>query len=180
MARSFPPLTSDAPGVGDVFRTFATTDGFVVGLTVQDGQYAGLCKALGLDELANDERFAQAAQRFANYRELVVIMEAEIRKWSTAEFIERARACGAPFAPAYDVEDFLADPQVAHNGTVETVEDERFGTTQYLRSPVRYERTPSQLRRHAPRLGEHTDELLAEAGFAASEIERLRAGGAVR
>jgi crotonobetainyl-CoA:carnitine CoA-transferase CaiB-like acyl-CoA transferase len=180
VSRSFPPLTSDAPGVGDVFRSFETADGYVVGLTVQDGQYAGLCRALDREDLADDERFAKAANRFANYRELVALLEPEIRKWPTAEFIERARRCGAPFAPAYDVEDFLADPQVAHNRTVEAVEDERFGTTRYLRHPVRYTRTPASLRRHAPRLGEHTDELLREAGFEADEIEKLREAGAVR
>ncbi|MBW2269192.1 MAG: CoA transferase [Deltaproteobacteria bacterium] len=180
VSRSFPPLASDAPGVGEFFRTFATADGYVVGLTVQDAQYRGLCEALGLHELAEDERFAQAANRFANYRELVAILETEIRKWPTAKFIAGARASGAPFAPAYDVEDFLSDPQVEHNRTVEDVEDARFGTTRYLRHPARYERTPASLRRHAPRLGEHTDELLTEAGFSADEIARLRDAGAVR
>jgi crotonobetainyl-CoA:carnitine CoA-transferase CaiB-like acyl-CoA transferase len=180
VARSFPPLTSDAPGVGDVFRTFETADGHVVGLTVQDGQYRGLCRALGLDALAEDERFASAGPRFANYRELVKLLEPEIRKWPTAEFIERARACGAPFAPAYDVDEFLADPQVAHNQTVTEVEDPRFGSTRYLRHPVRYERTPARLRFHAPRLGEHSDEILAEAGWDAEGIARLRESGAVR
>ena len=109
-----------------------------------------------------------------------MILAAEIRKWPTGEFIERARACGAPFAPAYGVEDFLSDPQVEHNRTVTGVEDARFGTTRYLRHPVRYERTPASLRRHAPRLGEHTDELLEEAGFGADEVARLREAGAVR
>ena len=92
----------------------------------------------------------------------------------------RARKLGAPFAPVLEVDEFLEDAQTLHNRTVETVQDTRFGATRYLRHPVRYEKTPASLRRHAPRLGEHTDEILAEAGFSTSEIEALRESGAAR
>ena len=60
------------------------------------------------------------------------------------------------------------------------MEDPRFGPTRYLRHAVRYERTPAGLRRHAPRLGEHSDEILGEAGFGAEEIAALRESGVVR
>ena len=181
MSRSYPELTTDAPGAGDVFRTFETADGHVVGIVLQNSQFEGLCEALGLDALARDERFSRMASRFVHYREFADLLEVEFRKWPTRELIDRARAHGAPFAPAYDVEDFLADPQVAHNDTAPEVEDPRFGaTTRYLRHPVRYERTPATLRRHAPRMGEHTDEILGEAGLDAAAIDGLRRSGAVR
>ena len=77
--------------------------------------------------------------------------------------------------------DVHKDPQVAHNETAPEVEDSRFGAlTRYLRHPVRYGRTPATLRRHAPRMGEHTDEILGEIGLEAEEIDGLRRSGAAR
>lgn len=181
MSRSYPELTTDAPGAGDVFRTFETADGHVVGIVLQDSQFEGLCQALGLDTIARDERFSSMAARFVHYREFAELLEVELRKWPTQEFIDTAREHGVPFAPAYDMDDFLGDPQVAHNNTATEVEDPRFGsTTRYLRHPVRYGRTPATLRHHAPRMGEHTDEILAELGLDTQETERLRREGAVR
>lgn len=179
MARTFPPLESDAPGLNDVFRTFATSDGHVVGLTIQDAQFRGLCQVLGRDDLAQDPRFAEIGPRFVHYRELCDLIAPEIARLPTAEFAERARRFGVPFQTVNDVDAFLAEPQVAHNGTVTGVDDPRFGTTRYLRHPARYEATPATLRRHAPRLGEHTEEILGEAGFPAERIAVLRASGAV-
>jgi len=180
MPHTFPPLESDAPGVNDVFRTFATADGHVVGLTIQDAQFRGLCAVLGREDLADDPRFAELGPRFVNYRELCDLLAVEIAKQSTASFAGRCRKEGVPFARVNDLGDFLDEPQVANNETVIEVEDERFGATRYLRHPVRYERTPARLRRHAPRLGEHTEEILAEAGYGAEEIEALRGAGAIR
>jgi len=180
MSRTFPPLESDAPGVSDVFRTFATADGHVVGLTIQDAQFRGLCSALGREDLAEDPRFAEMGPRFQNYVALCDLLAVEIAKHPTAAFAARCREKGVPFARVNDVEDFLAEPQVANNETVIDVEDPRFGATRYLRHPVRYEKTPAGLRRHPPRLGEHTTEILGEAGFRDDEIEALRSAGAIR
>ncbi|MGI9591977.1 MAG: CaiB/BaiF CoA transferase family protein [Myxococcota bacterium] len=180
MSRTFPPLESNAPGVNDVFRTFATADGHVVGLTIQDAQFRGLCGALGREDLADDPRFAELGPRFQNYVALCDLLAEEIAKHSTRDFAARCREKGVPFARVNDVDDFLAEPQVANNETVIGVDDPRFGTTRYLRHPVRYEKTPAGLRLHAPRLGEHTLEILAEAGYGDEEIEALRAAGAIR
>jgi crotonobetainyl-CoA:carnitine CoA-transferase CaiB-like acyl-CoA transferase len=180
IARSFPPDPGSPVPLGDVFRTWSTADGHVVGLVIQDAQFRGLCQTIERDDVARDPRFATIAARFANLRELGEVLEAEICKWPTAEFIERARRFGAPFERANDLAGFLADPQTAHNRTVVETEDPRFGRAVYLRHPVRYQATPASLRRHPPRLGEHTAELLGEAGFAAEEIDALRSAGAIR
>jgi crotonobetainyl-CoA:carnitine CoA-transferase CaiB-like acyl-CoA transferase len=180
MSRSFPPLVSDGPKSSDFFKTWQTADGFVVGLIVQDHQFQALCRALERDDLAQDERFAGALNRFAHYSDLVPLIADEICKHTTADLIERFRRFGVPFAAVNGVDDFLLDPQVVHRGTVTVHEDERFGQpTRYLTPPYRFERTPAAIRRHAPRLGEHTDEVLSEAGFAANEIAGLHERGVV-
>jgi crotonobetainyl-CoA:carnitine CoA-transferase CaiB-like acyl-CoA transferase len=97
----------------------------------------------------------------------------------TATVLERARRFGAPVAPANNVEGFLADPQVAANRTVFEAEHETAGTIRYLRNPVRLPDTPPSLRRHPPQLGEHTDEVLREIGYAPGDIAALRAAGIV-
>ena len=181
MSRSFPPLVNEGPTASDFFRTWETRDGFVVGLIVQDHQFQALCRVLDRADLAEDERFAPALSRFANYADLVTILSEEIRRHPTHDFIERARSFGAPFTRVNDVDDFLADPQVQHRGTVTLRDDPRFSeSTRYLAPPYRFSETPASIRRHAPRLGEHSDEILAEAGFARDEVERLRESGVVR
>ncbi|MBW2274802.1 MAG: CoA transferase [Deltaproteobacteria bacterium] len=181
MRRCFPPLESDGPASADFFRTWQTADGFVVGLIVQDHQFQALCRVLGRDDLAGDERFAPTLQRFANFQQLVPLLEAEIRRQPTAEFIERAREFGAPFTRVNDVDDFLADPQVEHRGTIVDEHDSRFDApTRYLAPPMRFSESPASLRRHPPRLGEHTAEVLAEAGLTQAEISQLIERGAAR
>jgi crotonobetainyl-CoA:carnitine CoA-transferase CaiB-like acyl-CoA transferase len=178
--RTFPPLPGDPVALSDVFHTWDTADGHVVGLVIQDSQFHGLLRALRREDLASDARFANLTQRFLHMDELIAELASEMRKWPTAELVARAREHGAPFSPVNDVDAFLLDPQARHRETVSEVEDPRFGTTRFLRHPVRYAATPASLRRHPPRLGEHADELLAEAGFAPEEIRNLRASGALR
>jgi len=183
ISRTFPPLESDGPSMGSVFRTWETADGHVVGLVIRDAEFQGLCRAIGREDMLDDPRFTGIVDRFANFDAWAEIAEDEIRKLPTREFIARARELGAPFAPVLDVDAFLSDPQTAHNQTAVELPDPRFageGSTRYLRHPVRYERTPATLRRHPPRLGEHTDEVLSEAGFSPDEIAELRSGGSIR
>jgi crotonobetainyl-CoA:carnitine CoA-transferase CaiB-like acyl-CoA transferase len=118
--------------------------------------------------------------RIANMGELFPILEAELKKLTTAEVVERGRKHGAPVSPVNDLDAFLDDPQVAHNRTVfEVDEDPGLATMRMLRSPFRLSQDPPSVRRMPPRLGEHTDEILSEAGFSAREIADLRASAAV-
>ena len=180
MERSFPPLTNDVSVGRDFFRSWQTADGHVVGLIIQDSQYQGLCRVLGRADLAEDPRFAPMAERFANWLELVPLVAEEIRKHPTTAFLDAARREGAPFAPVNDLDDFLADPHVQQRGCVVDLEDPRFGAVKYLAPPMRFERTPAQIERHAPRLGEHTEEVLDELGIADERIASLKQSGAIR
>jgi formyl-CoA transferase len=179
MSRAFPPLEGNAGSSADFFRCWQTADGHVVGVIIQDDQFAGLCRALERPDLARDPRFERMAARFEHYSELVPLLAEAILRWESADFLARARAEGAPFAPVQDVEGFLADPHVRHRGSVREMQDPRFGPVRYLAPPMRFEDTPARVERHAPRLGEHTDEVLAELGWSADEIARLRERGTI-
>ncbi len=167
------------PDPSIVHRTWETADGHVVLLVVEDAQFHSLCRVLNREELIADPRFASLLMRFANWRELFAVLEQELRKWPSATLIERARQFGAPLAPTNSVQEFLTDPQVAANRTVFEAEDAGAGWIRYLRNPVRLMHTPASLRRHPPRLGEHTDEVLRAAGYSTDAIAALRARAAV-
>jgi crotonobetainyl-CoA:carnitine CoA-transferase CaiB-like acyl-CoA transferase len=178
--RTFVDLPAAANPGASIFRSFATRDGHVVGIAAQDGQFRALCRALDREDLIDDERYSTIGNRFANSEDFNRLIERELLEWSTMEFIERAREFGAPFAPVLDVEGFMEDEQALHNETVLVEEVEGAGPTRFLRPPVRFERTPTGIHRHPPRLGEQTDEILEELGYSSSKRESLRKSGAVR
>jgi crotonobetainyl-CoA:carnitine CoA-transferase CaiB-like acyl-CoA transferase len=179
---AFVPVEEPPPGLPrmqELHRTWRTADGFVVMMIVEDDQFSGICRALDRDDMIDDPRCANLITRIAHARELFDELETEIAKWPTAELVERARRFGAPVAPANGIGDFIRDPQVQANRTIFEVEHREAGTLRQLRNPVRFGRTPTSLRRHPPLAGEHTDELLREAGLDDTAIARLRGSGAV-
>ena len=178
----FLPVEEVPPGMptpADIHRTWKTADGHVVMMIIEDDQFRGICRAVGRDDMIDDPRCANLMTRLAHAKDLFAILEAEIEKWPTAELIERGRRFGAPVAPANGIREFLSDPQVKVNRTIFEVEDEQAGRMRQLRNPVRFGETPANLRRLPPRLGQHTDEVLGEAGYSDDEIRALRSAHAV-
>ena len=147
---------------------------------IEDHQFVGLCRALDREDLIDDPRARDLMTRIQHVRELYTLLEQELRKWRTVEILERARRFGAPMAPVHGVTEFLRDPQVAASGIVVEAEDPDAGAMRFLRQPVRFERTPASLRHRPPRLGEQSDALLYQAGYADHEIAKLRTDGVVR
>ena len=178
--RAFPPDFEETGMSAAFFSAWPTADGHVVGLIIQDHQFAALCRVLGREELITDARFQEMGTRLGNYVDLVGILREEVRGWTSAALVERAREEGATFGPVNDIDAFLEDPHVRHRETVRVMEDERFGPTRYLAPPWGFSRTPASIDRHAPRLGEHTDEVLEELGLDATSIAALRDKSAVR
>lgn len=169
------------PGLelSEIHRAWQTADGHVVMMIIEDRQFHAICRVVGRADFIEDPRCKNVLTRMMNARELLAELAQEIRKWPTAELVARARAEGAPLAPANRIADFLADPQVAHNRTVFEVRDPEAGRLRLLRNPVRFERTPTDLRALPPRLGADTDAILKDAGYSDDEIAALRGSGAV-
>jgi crotonobetainyl-CoA:carnitine CoA-transferase CaiB-like acyl-CoA transferase len=179
---SFHPVEEQPPGMlgaANIHRVWKTADGHVVMMPVEDSHFRGVCKALDREDLMDDPRCANLVTRLMHGAELFAIVEQEMVKWNTAELVERARRFGAPLAPVNGIREFMADPQVQSSGTIFEIEDPDAGTIRQLRYPARHADTPASLRRLPPKKGEHTDEVLAEAGYDAEEIRSLRETGVV-
>jgi len=156
------------------YGVFATADGY---LAMAFANLATLGALIGEPSFAGmDDETDSWAHRdaiFARVRE-------KLPAKTTAEWLELFRAHDIWAGPVYGYEDLLADPQVAHNGTFVEYDHPTEGPVKAPGFPIRFSRTPSIVERGAPLTGEHSREILAEAGFDAAAIDRLLASGAVR
>jgi crotonobetainyl-CoA:carnitine CoA-transferase CaiB-like acyl-CoA transferase len=160
-------------------QNFPTRDGWIVVFCNKDKFWRDLVDVLGVPELADDPRFRGFPERFANREALLPRLRERFATRTTAEWLERLRG-RVPCAPVNDVRQALADPQVLAADMLVDVEHPELGTLREVRSPVR---TAGEIRRpqRAPRLGEHTDQILREVlSYGDATIARLRDGGIIR
>ncbi len=172
----------DRPDPGpapNIHRSWASKDGHVVMMLIEDHQFQAMCRVLDREDLIDDPRSENILARIMNAETLFGEIEEEVAKWTTGELVERAQRFGAPLAPANGIAEMMNDPQAVHSGIVVDVEHPEAGTLRYLRNPVRYSQTSTSFRAHPPKLGQHTEELLSEAGYSAEEIATLQASGAI-
>jgi crotonobetainyl-CoA:carnitine CoA-transferase CaiB-like acyl-CoA transferase len=160
-------------------EAYPTRDGFVTVVLMSPDQWGRFCRALGDEDLARDARFQTNADRLAGYEELRGRIEARMATRTTAEWVERFEAASIAAGPIYEFDQVFEDPQVRHLGLVVEADQPGHGPVRMLGLPFRASGTAFAVRRPAPRLGEHTGEVLAELGLAPAEIARLAAAGAI-
>ncbi len=167
------------PHMADGYLVRRTADSFLALLAVSNSQFPGLCAALGTPEWLTDPRFATLADREANAGVLSELIGVEVAKHPGRTLVDALHREDVPCALVNPVGEVHLDPQVMHNGVL--VEHERpwLGPVREPMPPARFSATPTALGRHAPKLDEHTDELLAELGHGSEEVARLRASGVV-
>ena len=162
-----------------VLRTFETTDGYVVGMALQDNHFQGLCNALECTELLDRPGMRNVGERINDFAPWLDAISEVMKNFSTAELLSRLDAAGVPFGPVKTVREFAQDPQAQHNRTIFDAEHPEAGTMRYIRYPGHLSETPACLHRHPPRLGEHSKEILQEAGYSDDEIENLLQAGVI-
>ena len=110
-----------------------------------------------------------------NRASLAALMSAATATFTRDELLAALESAGVPAGPINSVADVFADPQVVHRGLRLDLPRAGGGTVPTVRTPIRMSETPLAYERASPRLGEHTADVLAELGYAPTEIERLRA-----
>jgi len=170
---SFMPNDMQDPAPLAVLRTFETTDGYVVGMALQDNHFQGLCQALECTELLEREGMRNVGERVNAFRPWLDAIGEVMKRFTTAELLSRLDAAGVPFGPVKTIREFAKDPQALHNRTIFDAEHPEAGTMRYVRYPGHLSDTPAGLYRHPPRLGEHSAEVLREAGYSDDAIEKL-------
>jgi crotonobetainyl-CoA:carnitine CoA-transferase CaiB-like acyl-CoA transferase len=144
-------------------KPFATKDGYIGLLPYSDQQWDQFFELAGWGEtFGKDPRFSDYATRGRHARELYGLVEQVTVTRTTAEWLTLLKAIDIPVVRTNRLDDLQADPHLAAVGLFQRYEHPEAGGYFNLRSPVRYSRTPANIRRHPPRLGEHTEEVLAE------------------
>ncbi|MDI3381696.1 CaiB/BaiF CoA transferase family protein [Xenophilus aerolatus] len=164
------------------YQDFPTKDGAMLLAIGNNGQFARFCEAAGQAEWAADARFASNTLRVKHREVLIPAMEAVTRTRTTAEWVMLLEDKAVPCGPINDIGAAFDDAQVKARGlAVSLPRDAGDGIAAItgVASPLRLAATPPVLRRAPPALGQHTDEVLREMGLSATEIEALRAAGAL-
>ncbi len=159
---------------------FETTDGYITAGAVSDAEWQGMCRALERTEWLADERFRTANSRVVNVVERLRMTAEVLRTRSSAEWLERLDREGVPCAPVLDRADVIGHEQIRVNELIEEFDHPVAGRMRQPRPAARFDATPAAIRRPAPMLGEHTREILTEAGLSAGAIDALLEAGAAR
>ena len=172
------PLGS-AHRVSAPYQALRTSDGYInIGAPTQR-TWEQLCRAIGREELIEDQRFKEPGDRKAREGELADLLEETFRGESTAYWLEAFEKVGMVAGPINDISQVYEDPQVIAREMKVDLEDPDLGTLHNIGIPVKLSATPGRIRRRAPMLGEHSWEILTESGFAEKEIEELFGSGVV-
>jgi len=167
------------PEFSRFYDIMKTLDGFVTVIVISDDEFADFARAAGKPDLAKDPRFANVFLRLQNAEALKDEMKVLMARFPTAEIVKRLEAEDVPHARVLKREEVPDDPQVKHLGLLVETYHPKAGRMREPKPVANFSATPSTLRRPAPTLGEHTDEILRELGRTDTAIAQLRSVGAV-
>ena len=162
------------------YQALRTKDGYInIGAATQS-TWEAMCRGIGREELLSDARFANSGERKKREVELAALLEETFCRESTQHWVKALGAAGVPCGPINDLEQVYSDPHVRAREMLVELDDAELGVLKNIGIPVKLSLTPGRIRHRAPDLGEHTRDILLQAGYADDDIARLREVGAIK
>jgi crotonobetainyl-CoA:carnitine CoA-transferase CaiB-like acyl-CoA transferase len=174
---------AEAPAAGPNDRpdlVFKTTDGYITAGTLSDSEWQGFCRASGDPELAADARFATQLSRSANATARIHEMAKYIAQRSTAEWLQRLDANDVPCAPILRRGEIIGNEQVVARKLITEFDQPGVGRVRQPKPAARFERSEAEIGGPAPRVGEHSRDVLLDLGYSAGDIDKMIADKVVR
>ena len=178
--------TGSAPGpmgsahpLNAPYQAFETADGWIVIGGSNQRNWLRTLEALDAEHFAEDPRFIENQDRMAHLDQLEEALAPFFKQRSSADLLENFERIGVPAGPVYDVLQMQADPQVRAREMVTSVMHEREGEVETIGLPIKFSDTPGKVRTGAPLYGQHSREVLLEAGFSRDDLADLLLEGAV-
>jgi crotonobetainyl-CoA:carnitine CoA-transferase CaiB-like acyl-CoA transferase len=162
------------------YQTFEAKDADVAIACLNDRMFKNLAITIGQPELADDPNFATNAKRVENRPETEAIVEAYVSVRTAQEVADALRENGVPATPVNTLDRVRDDPQIAALGGMLTVDQPGVGKIELAHQALWFDGERAEAEGPAPKLGEHSRMILAEAGFGSSEIEALAENGAFK
>ncbi len=158
-------------------RPYATQDGYISVLVYTDRQWEAFFEVIGKPEMTSDPRFKDMAARTRHVRDVYSYLAEALRGRSTREWLEALARADIPAMPMHSLESLIEDPHLAAVRFFELADHPSEGKIRHMRNPTTWSASALAPVRPAPRLGEHSREVLREAGYADAEIDAMRAAG---
>ena len=158
---------------------YKTTDGYITAGAMSDQEWRGMCAALEKPEWLTDERFSSTAKRFINVKARIAGTAEVLETRSSTEWLRRLDEHGVPCAPILMRPQVIEHDQVKANELIAEYEHPGLGRVRQPRAAARFEDAPSRPQPIAPALGQHNQEVLAEVGYSADEIDELTTRGVI-
>jgi crotonobetainyl-CoA:carnitine CoA-transferase CaiB-like acyl-CoA transferase len=159
---------------------FKTTDGYITAGTLSDSEWQGFCRASGDPELAKDARFATATARSVNVIARIHKMAEYIAQRTTAEWLERLDAADVPCAPILRRHEIIGNEQVVARGLIAEFDQPTVGRVRQPKPAARFQRSEAAIGGPAPRVGEHSRDVLRDLGYGDGAIDKMVADEVVR
>jgi crotonobetainyl-CoA:carnitine CoA-transferase CaiB-like acyl-CoA transferase len=161
-------------------RPYETKDGYVCALIYNDKHWKAFFEMVGRPDMVADSRFASAEGRSQNFDAVYSFVADEMARRTTEEWLHALERADIPVQRMNSLEDILRDPHLAAIGYFTPIEHPSEGKLLSMKVPSEWSETQPGYRRHAPRLGEHTREVLKEAGYSDAQIDAMAESGAAR
>lgn len=174
-----PDRTGNAHPATAPYNAYPAADGWVIIAAVNDPLWERCCRALDLEHLLEDGRFATNSSRATHRAALDAAIAERLKTLTTQETVRRLTEAGVPTAEVRDLKAVFNDPQVCALGLRQETQHPVAGRIAIMPQPVHLSQSPFRVRKPPPLLGEHTERWLQAIGFSADEIEDLRATGAI-